>query len=736
MRVWLGLFVLFATSPLPETEKQPSSRDGTRAMVERLDELAKRSANKDNPYANRARAEYWGARERFAGSLSEGLRFKLEKARELLNQGASEEAIEELRYLKSFFEIRAGSVDPKAYRFIRRLLAISYLRLGEQENCADHHTASSCILPIRGDGVHRIKRGSRGAIEQYTSMLKDYPEDLEFRWLLNVAAMTLGEYPDGVPDVFRIPPEAFASEDEIAHFTDVAPGAGVAATGLSGGVAVDDFDGDGFLDIIASSWGLRDPVRFFRSRGDGTFEDRSSAAGLDGIVSGLNLRHADFDNDGDLDVLVLRGAWLGAFGNHPNSLLENQGDGRFLDVTEAAGLFSLHPTQTAAWGDFDNDGFLDLFVGNETTRGSVHRSELYRNLGNGTFREMSGDVGIHVEAYVKGVAWGDIDGDSDLDLYLSVLEGDNLLFENRLSGTDEDGRFHEIAARAGVQKPHDSFPVWFFDFDNDGALDLFACGYDLGRYSSFAKDVAAHYLGLESPAETPRLYHNDGAGTFTDVTASMGLDEPLFAMGSNFGDLDNDGFLDFYLGTGEPELTSLIPNRMFHNAGGKAFRDVTTAGGFGHLQKGHAVGFGDFDNDGDQDLYTVLGGAYEGDTFPNSLFENPGTPPGLGRFLNLRLEGRRSNRDGIGARIRVDVHAGDVQRSIFRTVGSGSSFGGSTLRQEIGLGDATAIDRLAVFWPASGITDRYEDVPLDRFYKVIEGKSLEPIEVRTFDFPH
>src|SRR6185503_8337014 len=162
---------------------------------------------------------------------------------------------------------------------------------------------------------------------------------------------------------------------------------------------------------------------------------------------------------------------------------------------------------------------------------------------------------------------------------------------------------------------------------------------------------------------------------FTDVTKAMRLDRVLVVMGANFGDLDNDGWPDFYVGTGDPVLSSLMPNRMFRNNAGKAFQDVTTSGGFGHVQKGHGVAFGDIDNDGDQDIYEVLGGAYEGDGFQNVLFENPGHG---NHWVTLRLHGTRSNRDANGARMMLQVvEDGKAARSIYSDVSTGGSFGSS-----------------------------------------------------------
>ena len=289
--------------------------------------------------------------------------------------------------------------------------------------------------------------------------------------------------------------------------------------------------------------------------------------------------------------------------------------------------------------------------------------------------------------------------------------------------------FAEVAEEAAVQKPHFSFPTWFWDYDQDGFLDLFACSYSMERYSRFVEDVTAHYLGLPVQTEVPRLYRNRGDGTFEDVTGAVGLDQPLFAMGSNFGDLDNDGFPDMYLGTGEPELQSIIPNRMFRNDHGLRFLDVTTAGGFGHLQKGHGVAFGDIDNDGDQDIYAVLGGAYEGDVYQNSLFLNPGAGH---HWITLILEGRKTNRSAIGARIRVRVQSDRGPREIHTTVSTGGSFGSSSLRQEIGLGDATAVDWLEVRWPGSGLVQSFEAVKLNETYRLLEGETaLTPVPLRT-----
>ena len=633
---------------------------------------------------------------------------------ELLHAGENLEAIEIFKSILQLVESNPGEFDQYTGITMKDFLALSYMRLGEQENCIDNHNIDRCILPIKEAGVHTHQRGSRSAIELYTDILREDPEDKNSLWLLNVAYMTLGEYPEKVPPEWLIPPEAFEAEYDIGSFKDIAMQLGVNTSGLSGGAIMEDFNNDGRLDLMASSWGLRDPLVYLEQSKEGVFVDKSDQTGLDGIVGGLNLIHADYDNDGKVDVFVLRGGWLGE--GHPNSLLRNKGNGRFEDVTIEAGLFSMHPTQTADWGDYNNDGFLDLFIGNETSpHGGRHRSELFKNNGDGTFTEVSKEIGLHVLRFVKGATWGDYNNDGSLDLYLSNWQGPNLLYRN--DGPDEAGlwQFTEVAKEAGVQWPDISFPTWFWDYDNDGWEDIFVAGW-----KASAGDIAAEYLGLPHSAEYPRLYRNKGDGTFENVTADAGVAKIMYAMGSNFGDLDNDGYLDFYVGTGDPDFRSLIPNRMFRNDAGKVFQEVTSSGGFGHLQKGHGVAFGDYDKDGDQDIFAVIGGAYEGDVFNNVFFENPGHG---NNWITLKLEGTKSNKSAIGTRIKVEISDTQQTRTVHRTVGTGGTFGANTLQLEIGLGKATAINTVEIHWPTTGETQRFENVDMNRAYRIVEGKN-------------
>jgi hypothetical protein len=654
------------------------------------------------------------ARERFT------LQFKY--AVELLRAGRIEDSLKALDVLQEDAEKNAA--EGWALHHNRAFLqkATAYLRLGEVQNCHDGNNRDSCLLPIRGLGVHKNREGSGRAAEILEQILVEEPQNLEARWLLNIAHMTLGTYPDGVPPAQLIPPKAFASDYALPRFPNAAHEAGVDVYGISGGAVLDDFSGDGRLDLMVSSIGLTDQTRYFWNRGDGTFQDRTEQAGLTGEVGGLNMIQADYNNDGFVDLLILRGGWMGSEGRFPLSLLRNNGDGTFTDVTEAAGLLRFAPTQTAVWLDYDGDGRLDLFVGNESDPDAVPKvtnpCELFHNNGDGTFTNVAHAAGVDLVGFVKGVVSADYNGDGRPDLYLSLQGAENVLFRNDGPGEGGGWRFTNVAAEAHVTEPINSFGAFFFDYDNDGWPDLFVAGYGLLYTSTIAADVAADYLGLPTEGERPRLYHNRGDGTFEDVTKAMGLYRVIPTMGLNFGDLDNDGWLDFYLGTGSPEFGSLVPKRMFRNANGRFFQDVTTAGNFGHLQKGHAIAFGDVFNDGQQDVFAQMGGAYPGDKAYSALFKNPGN---ANHWVTLNLEGVRSNRSAIGARIKVSLETKTGLRVLHRTVGSGGSFGASPLRQEIGLGDALRIASVEVFWPATGQTQTVRGLKLDHRYRIREG---------------
>ena len=715
------VLLLFSCSSDPREES-------TVIMSDSLAAIAAKATPKNYVYANsKAVAEL--------GPLLAGIPYdkpidlRLPYIRNLVYAGRFEDGINEL---ENTISARFGDDPINAYSLpYYELLALAYLRHGEQENCILNHTASSCLLPIRDEGVHALRRGSENAITYFSKLLQFDSTDIQSRWLMNIAYMTLGEYPDQVPGQYLIPEEAFASDIPFPRFRDRAIELGLAGTSLAGGSIIEDFNNDGYTDIFATSWGLSDQVKLWMADGQGGYHDHTEKAGLMGITGGLNTLQADYDNDGLTDILILRGGWLKRIVAQPNSLLKNLGNGKFRDVTIEAGLYSRFPTQTAVWTDVNADGHIDLFIGNEW-----YPCEMYINQGDGTFINEADTWTYEINQLVKGVAAGDVNNDNLPDLYISTLTGENLLLINR------GNRFWDDARKAGVTGPDMSFPTWFFDYDQDGLDDIFVAGFKItagmgsdpsNMFRSLTRNVALDYLGLKNEGEGPRLYRNQGDGTFEDMSDSLGLNTVLYAMGGNFGDLDNDGYPDFYVGTGAPDFTSQIPNRMFRNNRGNDFQDVTTAGGFGQIQKGHGISWADMDYDGDQDIYTVIGGAMEGDVYGNMLFENPGFG---NNWIILQLEGTTANRSAIGAKVEIQVVFPDGEmKSFFHRVGSGGTFGANSLQVEAGLGQAELIEKVISQWPVSGgIPQVLEGLEINHKYKVRQGEEPAALPYPSFPF--
>jgi len=310
------------------------------------------------------------------------------------------------------------------------------------------------------------------------------------------------------------------------------------------------------------------------------------------------------------------------------------------------------------------------------------------------------------------VVSADYDNDGYPDFYVSNYAGDNFLYHN-----NHDNTFTDVAKQAGVLGPWQSFPTWFFDYDNDGWPDLLVNGYFLSPDESVRT-----YLGLLHNALTMKLYRNLVNGTFKDVTVETGLDKVLMPRGANFGGIDNDGFLDLYIGSGNPNYASLIPHVLLRNHDGKYFSDVTAASGTGELHKGHAVAFADMGRNGHEDILTLTGGAVPGDAHAFRLFQNPGNG---NDWINLKLIGVKSNRAAIGARIKVTVenegpNQSKAQRSIYRAVGSGGSFGASPFEQHIGLGNSARIVNIEVWWPTSNTRQNFANVQKNRFLEINE----------------
>jgi hypothetical protein len=685
------------------------------------------SESKTNSYYGSARAA--DARQRLSQVVSQENRLKvgLQLTFAEMDLGHEDAALEEMSKVQKLLDRTLDHVRPQALAELRFLFGMVYLRHGETENCCLMHNKDSCLLPIRGGGVHTRQAGSRAAIAQFAEVVELLPHDsqryLEAVWLWNLASMTLGKYPDGVPEPYRIDPAKFLSREPFPRLMNRAVELGLDTDSLSGSVIADDFNNDGYLDLMVGTFDLREPLRLYLNDGHGKFVDQTSATGLAGMPGGLNMVQGDYNNDGRIDVYVLRGAWLFGAGRHPDSLLRNNGDGTFTDVTLVAGLADAnYPSQTAAWGDYDLDGQLDLYVGGEETPSAAAPCRLFHNNGDGTFTDVAESARVTNNRLTKGVVWGDYNDDRYPDLYVSNLGAKNRLFRNNGNGT-----FTDVARRAHVADVPMSFPTWFWDYDNDGVLDLFVASFD-----GDMAQVAKFYLGQPVDAGIPHVFRGTPSGEFFDATRDLGLVEPTLPMGSNFGDLDNDGYLDMYLGTGSPDYKMILPNKLYHNLDGQTFSDISEAAGLSHLQKGHGVAFADLDADGDQDVFIQMGGAYPVDKYYDALYENPGFD---NNSVAIELVGNESNRFGVGSRIRIKIEEEGQTRSIYRWVNSGGSFGGNPLRNQIGVGRAAHIASLEIYWPKTDTTQLFEGLPVNCIIRVTEGSEAYAVtNLRPADF--
>ena len=451
----------------------PNLTDGDKKMLKNLEFVRNKINHPANGYAGEAKLNY--AEQQIVATKDPKVLADLlaKKAGILLEVGKEAEAV--ALFEKLIADSKGTPEDKRALQFS---LGMAYLRLAERVNCVNMHADGACIMPIQGGGVHSDKAPARKAAEAFQSVLQEKPDNMDARWLLNIAYMTVGEYPGNVPKKWLIPGLDQGAAVQAKPFTDIAGDIKLDIKNRGGGTIVDDFDNDGFLDIVNSAWGLDDPLQFFRNNGDGTFTNASKSSGLAAFTGGINLLQTDYNNDGFLDIYVIRGAWQGiaGFGEQPNSLMRNNGDGTFTDVTIEAKLLTYRPCQSATWNDFNRDGWLDLFVGNETTDPRVpYPCELYINNQDGTFTNIVTPENLNIIAFVKGVTSGDYDNDGWPDIFLSCLSGQKILLKNKgVSG--KVPAFEDVSQKSGIAKAN-TFATFFFDFDNDGWLDIFMCNY-------------------------------------------------------------------------------------------------------------------------------------------------------------------------------------------------------------------------------------------------------------------
>ena len=516
---------------------------------------------------------------------------------------------------KKAYEV-ATTRFPKMIPQLQLSLGIAYLHRAEMQNDLYGEPGERCVFPILPRYAFKNTLDSEEAIKYFRQYLDQNPNEWDAKWLLNMAYMMMGKYPADVPPQHLLAPSLFESKEDVGRFVDVAPQAGLNLMEMAGGVIADEFENNGLFDVVISGFDMCAPIHFFHNNGDGTFADKTVEAGLSDQLQGANMTQTDYNNDGCIDIFIMRGGW-----EFPQrqSLLRNNCNGTFTDVTEEAGLAKVTTaTGSAVWADINNDGLLDLFVSNEL--GSKH---LYLNKGNGTFEDITHSAGLDKVAFTKGIAAADYDGDGYVDFFVSNL-GTNSLYHN-----NHDNTFTDVAEQAGVATSEGSFSTWFFDYDNDGLPDLFvACN------STSLDETVRTYVGAPHQGATLRLFKNLGNGTFKDVTVETNLDKVFMPMGSNFGDVDNDGYLDIYLSTGSPSFGSLVPNVLLRNHEGKYFVDVTASSGTGELHKGHAIAFADMTNNGHED---DLGADWRG-----SALRQPSVPSLQESWQRQRLDQREA----------------------------------------------------------------------------------------------
>jgi hypothetical protein len=486
---------------------------------------------------------------------------------------------------------------------------------------------------------------------------------------------------------------------------------------------------------------------------------------------------ADFDGDGWQDIYFVNGKDLYGRGTSAvNALYRNNHDGTFTDVTEKAGVPGTGYGLGCVWGDFDNDGFPDLFV---TQYG---KNVLYRNNGNGTFTDITDKArvgGLESGAFHSGATFFDYDRDGWLDLYVGsyVDLGDKLYCKlgevlsscapseyrgspDALYHNNHDGTFTNVTQAAGILQPNGkNLSVQAADYDNDGWPDLFVANDGLNAYlyhnehNGTFKEVglpagmavtargtvmAAMCISLgdydndghldlyisDFQRSSDHLWHNDAKGFFDEVSDEAGITRPtrdVLSFGGGFLDYDNDGWLDLFIANGHvyPEVEQATPgthykqiNSLFHNEGNGKFVEVgkSSGSGFENPYVGRGAAFADFDNDGFVDIVI----ANNGDA-PLVLHNSGGNG---NHFLNLKLVGKKSNRDAMGARVRVVSGTTSQLREI---AGGGSYLSQSDLRANFGLGKAKRAETVEITWP-SGQRQTFRDVEADEFYLVEEGK--------------
>lgn len=465
-------------------------------------------------------------------------------------------------------------------------------------------------------------------------------------------------------------------------FVDISASAKVDDNGLGKGVAFADINNDGLVDLFVSNKG--GASKLFLNKGNGKFDDITAKAGFGSDIVGYTMGSSfgDYDNDGFDDLYLARG---GTNEVESNRLYHNNGDNTFTDVTEKAGVGLKSFTYGASWADYDNDGWLDIYCANY---GVGKKNILYHNNGNGTFSDVTDMAGVGDRSWSWMGVWADVNGDNFPDLY--VVNGRYPVGEpNKLYINNKNGTFTEDAKVRGVDDPNWGLGAAFGDIDNDGDLDLYVSNYVGGN----------------------NLYVNDGKGNFAKATNQIKGAHNGWGKGPTFGDIDHDGDLDLYEGDCK------LANQLYINDGKGNFSNATDKMANlkceGSRTKGTA--FADIDNDGDLDLYVIKWGA------PNKLFKNTQDDK---NWLKVKLTGTVSNRDSYGTKVKV-FENGSTKLVAFRENRSSTGFCAQEPKvQHFGLNSAKKYDVVAVF--PSGIEAKVAGVKTGQTIEIIEPALQKP----------
>jgi tetratricopeptide (TPR) repeat protein len=586
----------------------------------------------------------------------------------------------------------------------RRDLARVYMKCGRYADAVEELQVAARNPSVRGDALYdscvaRYRLGKfQAAIEDGVAAMMVNPGNERERYWIWLAAQRLGSYPESVPERFRMEVKA-GMEPTPLRYENIATRIGLNKTSGGRGTAVFDYNNDGLLDIAITS--AHGGTSLYRNNGDGTFTDVSIESGLDQAVNGFSIIAGDYDNDGFVDLYISRLGWYAGDG----TLYHNNGDGTFSDVTAKAGVSTWGPCFSASWVDYDCDGYLDLFVPNNTG-GIFDRhvpNRLFHNNGDGTFTDVTTEAGVGGILPAIGSSWGDYNNDGYPDLFVSGMGHPQLLRNNG------DGTFTDVSAQAGLTDPAIGTVCAWCDYDNDGWLDVAQF-----VWSDYEDIVQTMRTGRGPQDGKPlRIYHNNRNGTFTLRDRELGLDGCWGSMSGTLGDLDNDGHLDFVLGNGAPPMDRIEPLVVLQSDGTR-FRNVTFSAGLPFTGKSHGANCADLFGDGRLSVIVAAGGLYPGDLLTSAVF----CPrERTGNYVNVRLTGTTCNRDAIGAR--VALIAGKSRQ--MREVGGGTNFGCLPTEQHFGLGGLTDVDAIEVRWPG-GETQRIERPPVNATLRIVQGE--------------